>query len=232
MGELKGKSPWLLAYGLIGPFAARLKAVLEEEAQFYRLIREVLVANLYNHPANICIEVGRQNTPHQVRPSFADLEQALPAVVQVTTLGQSEGPSSGENEPRPISSGSGAIIDARLAFLVSGGTGSGKTTLLSTLLEIVEPSQRILLVEDSAELRPRHPHVVRLEARPANLEGAGQVTLRDLVRQALRMRPDRVIVGVETARGRKVMAGSCNARPFLAFCPIAGAEPTPHPNMH
>ena len=66
-----------LAYGLIGPFAARLKAVLEEEAQFYRLIREVLVANLYNHPANICIEVGRQNTPHQVRPSFADLEQAL-----------------------------------------------------------------------------------------------------------------------------------------------------------
>ena len=54
-----------------------LKAVLEEEAQFYRLIREVLVANLHNHPANICIEVGRQNTPHQVRPSFADLEQAL-----------------------------------------------------------------------------------------------------------------------------------------------------------
>jgi chemotaxis protein MotA len=66
-----------LAYGLIGPFAARLKTVLEEEAQFYRLIREVLVANLHNHPANICIEVGRQNTPHQVRPSFADLEQAL-----------------------------------------------------------------------------------------------------------------------------------------------------------
>ena len=77
-----------------------------------------------------------------------------------------------------------AIVDARLAFLVSGGTGSGKTTLLSTLLEVVDPSQRILLVEDSAELRPRHPHVVRLEARPANLEGAGQVTLRDLVRQA------------------------------------------------
>lgn len=66
-----------LAYGLVGPFAARLKTVLEEEAQFYRLIREVLVANLHNHPPNICIEVGRQNTPHQVRPSFADLEQAL-----------------------------------------------------------------------------------------------------------------------------------------------------------
>lgn len=96
-----------------------------------------------------------------------------------------------------------AIVAARLAFLVSGGTGSGKTTLLSTLLEVVDPTQRILLVEDSAELRPRHPHVVRLEARPPNLEGAGQVTLRDLVRQALRMRPDRVVVG--EVRGAEVV---------------------------
>lgn len=96
-----------------------------------------------------------------------------------------------------------AIVDARLAFLVSGGTGSGKTTLLATLLELVDPGQRILLVEDSAELLPRHPHVVRLEARPANLEGAGLVTLRDLVRQALRMRPDRVVVG--EVRGAEVV---------------------------
>lgn len=96
-----------------------------------------------------------------------------------------------------------AIIEARLAFLVSGGTGSGKTTLLATLLEVVDPAQRVLVVEDSAELRPRHPHLIRLEARPANLEGAGQVTLRDLVRQALRMRPDRVVVG--EVRGAEVV---------------------------
>jgi pilus assembly protein CpaF len=96
-----------------------------------------------------------------------------------------------------------AIVDARLAFLVSGGTGSGKTTLLATLLALADPAHRILLVEDSAELRPQHPHVVRLESRPANLEGAGLVTLRDLVRQALRMRPDRLVVG--EVRGAEVV---------------------------
>ena len=66
-----------LAYGIMGPFAARVKSVVEEDAHFYQLIREVLVANLHRHPANICIEVGRQNTPHHVRPSFGDLEEAL-----------------------------------------------------------------------------------------------------------------------------------------------------------
>ncbi|WP_157859350.1 TadA family conjugal transfer-associated ATPase, partial [Streptomyces pathocidini] len=84
-----------------------------------------------------------------------------------------------------------AMLEARLSFLISGGTGSGKTTLLSTLLGLVGLDERIVLAEDSAELRPNHPHVVRLEARPANQEGTGRVTLRDLVRQALRMRPDR-----------------------------------------
>lgn len=88
-----------------------------------------------------------------------------------------------------------AMLDARLSFVVSGGTGSGKTTLLSTLLGLVGREERIVLAEDSAELRPDHPHVVRLETRPANQEGRGQVTLRDLVRQALRMRPDRLVVG-------------------------------------
>ena len=82
-----------------------------------------------------------------------------------------------------------AVVAARLAFLVSGGTGAGKTTVLAALLSAVEPHERIVSVEDAEELRPRHPHVVRLVARPANIEGAGGVTLRDLVRQALRMRP-------------------------------------------
>ncbi|MEE1930273.1 TadA family conjugal transfer-associated ATPase [Streptomyces sp. TRM 70351] len=88
-----------------------------------------------------------------------------------------------------------AVLDARLSFLVSGGTGSGKTTLLSALLGLVGRHERVVVAEDSAELRPDHPHVVRLEARPPNQEGAGLVTLRDLVRQALRMRPDRLVVG-------------------------------------
>lgn len=69
-----------LAYGLVGPFAAKLKAVVEEDGHFYQLIREVLVANLYNHATNICIEVGRQNTPGHNRPSFSELEEALKEV--------------------------------------------------------------------------------------------------------------------------------------------------------
>lgn len=87
------------------------------------------------------------------------------------------------------------VLAARLALLVSGGTGTGKTTILSALLSAVDPRERIVCVEDAEELRPRHPHVVRLVSRPANIEGAGGVVLRDLVRQALRMRPDRLVVG-------------------------------------
>jgi pilus assembly protein CpaF len=95
------------------------------------------------------------------------------------------------------------LIDSRAAFLVTGGTGSGKTTLLATMLGLVDPGERLVVVEDSSELRPDHPHVVGLEARPANVEGSGTVTLRDLVRQALRMRPDRLIVG--EVRGAEVV---------------------------
>jgi pilus assembly protein CpaF len=85
------------------------------------------------------------------------------------------------------------LVSAKLAFLVSGGTGSGKTTLLAALLALVPPTERIVIVEDSRELAPNHPHVVRLEGRPANAELAGAVTLTQLVRQSLRMRPDRLV---------------------------------------
>ncbi len=95
------------------------------------------------------------------------------------------------------------VIEARLAFLVSGGTGSGKTTLLAAMLGEVDPGERLVVVEDATELRPAHPHVVGLEARPPNIEGAGAIDLRTLVRQALRMRPDRLVVG--EVRGAEVV---------------------------
>ncbi|MBN9736297.1 MULTISPECIES: TadA family conjugal transfer-associated ATPase [unclassified Pseudonocardia] len=95
-----------------------------------------------------------------------------------------------------------AIVAARLAVLVAGGTGSGKTTVLNALLGAVAPGERLITVEDAEELRPRHPHVVRLVARPPNIEGSGGVALRELVRQALRMRPDRLVVG--EVRGAEV----------------------------
>ncbi|MFC4058596.1 TadA family conjugal transfer-associated ATPase [Planomonospora corallina] len=115
----------------------------------------------------------------------------LPALVEAGTIRQ---------DTVPVLT---AMVESRLAFLVSGGTGTGKTTLLSALLSLAGEGERLLLVEDSAELRPAHPHVVRLEARPANIEGVGGVGLRDLVRQALRMRPDRLVVG--EVRGAEVV---------------------------
>ncbi|GAA4569579.1 TadA family conjugal transfer-associated ATPase [Micromonospora coerulea] len=104
--------------------------------------------------------------------------------------------------PRPVAPVLAAIVAARLAYLVTG-TGSGKTTLLNTLLGLVPATERIVLVEDAAELRPVHPHVLGLQARTANVEGAGTVGLSDLVRQALRMRPDRLVVG--ECRGGEVV---------------------------
>src|SRR5205085_3891490 len=88
-----------------------------------------------------------------------------------------------------------ACIQARLNLLISGGTGSGKTTLLNGLSAYIGHRERIATIEDAAELRMQQPHVARMETRPANIEGMGEVTTRDLVRNALRMRPDRIIVG-------------------------------------
>ena len=95
------------------------------------------------------------------------------------------------------------IVARRRPFLITGGTGTGKTTLLGCLLSLVPTRERVVIVEDSTELAPDHPHVVRLQARRANVEGAGAVVLADLVRQALRMRPDRLVVG--EVRGAEVV---------------------------
>jgi pilus assembly protein CpaF len=94
------------------------------------------------------------------------------------------------------------MVERRLSFLISGATGSGKTTLLATLLGLCSPVERLVLIEDASELNPVHPHVVSLEARHGNLEGGGAVDLGELVRQSLRMRPDRLVVG--ECRGAEV----------------------------
>jgi pilus assembly protein CpaF len=110
---------------------------------------------------------------------------------------------SGGAVPGPLAELLTAVVAARLAYVVTGGTGTGKTTVMAALLGLVPPEERIVIVEDAAELRPVHPHVVGLVARGANVEDSGAITLRDLVRQALRMRPDRLVVG--ECRGAEVV---------------------------
>ena len=95
------------------------------------------------------------------------------------------------------------IIRARKSFLVSGGTGTGKTTLLSAMLEMTEVTERILILEDTHELRINHPHVVQMQSKLANSDGAGEWSLQDLIRQALRMRPTRIVMG--EVRGREII---------------------------
>ena len=114
-----------------------------------------------------------------------------------------EGLVAGSGLPSSVADLLRALVFARLAAVISGGTGTGKTTLLGAMLSAVPAGQRLVLVEDAAELAPVHPHVIRLQARPPNVEGAGTVTLRDLVRQALRMRPDRLVLG--EVRGAEVV---------------------------
>ncbi len=94
------------------------------------------------------------------------------------------------------------LIRCRVPFVISGGTGSGKTTLLAAMLALVPAEERIVVVEDARELAPNHPHCIRLEARPPNTEGVGAIALTALVRQALRMRPDRIVLG--EARGAEL----------------------------
>ncbi len=94
-------------------------------------------------------------------------------------------------------------VRSHRSILISGGTGSGKTTLLNALSAFIDPEERVITIEDAAELRLRQPHVVRLESRPPSVEGRGEITIRDLLRNALRMRPDRIVIG--EVRGREAL---------------------------
>jgi len=105
--------------------------------------------------------------------------------------------------PREIAIVFEAAVKSRLNILISGGTGSGKTTMLNVLSSFIPDDQRIVTIEDSAELQLQQPHVIRLETRPPNIEGKGEVTQYDLLRNSLRMRPDRVILG--EVRGREAL---------------------------
>lgn len=104
--------------------------------------------------------------------------------------------------PDPIRPLVDALIDKRANVIISGATGSGKTTLLAAILSEIPASERILIIEESAELRPKHPHVVHLQVRRANVQGVGEISMSDLVRAALRMRPDRIVLG--ECRGAEV----------------------------
>ena len=122
------------------------------------------------------------------------------------------------------------LVAGRLSLVITGGTGTGKTTLLGALLDLVPPDQRIVVAEDAAEVRTHHRHVVRLEARTVNVEGAGAVSLRDLVRQALRMRPDRLmgeeIERDETSSGvtHAAVAADVEARTCAAWATVKASS--------
>ncbi len=114
---------------------------------------------------------------------------------------------------------------ARLNILISGGTGSGKTTLLNAMSQLIDHGERIVTIEDAAELQLQQPHVVRLETRPANLEGGGEITMRDLLKNALRMRPDRIILGEVRGSEAVDMLQAMNTGHEGSMCTIHANRP-------
>ena len=114
---------------------------------------------------------------------------------------------------------------SRLNILISGGTGSGKTTLLNALSQLIDQNERIVTIEDAAELQLQQPHVVRLETRPANLEGVGQITMRDLLRNSLRMRPDRIILGEVRGEEAVDMLQAMNTGHDGSMCTVHANRP-------
>ena len=114
---------------------------------------------------------------------------------------------------------------ARLNILISGGTGSGKTTLLNAMSQLIDHGERIVTIEDAAELQLQQPHVVRLETRPSNLEGEGEITMRDLVKNALRMRPDRIILGEVRGHEAVDMLQAMNTGHDGSMCTVHANRP-------
>jgi pilus assembly protein CpaF len=139
---------------------------------------------------------------HAVLPPLADRASISIRVPRHRAWSLADLVASGVLSPR-LHDELAALVCGRVSFLISGGTGSGKTTLLNSLLAEVHDAERIVIVEDTRELAPRHPHVVSLQTRSPNIERAGEVTMQDLVRQTLRMRPDRIVVG--EVRGAEVI---------------------------
>jgi pilus assembly protein CpaF len=126
---------------------------------------------------------------------------------------------------RPLVDFLARAVRARANLLVCGGAGSGKTTMLNALSSFIDPAERVVTIEDAAELRLRQPHVVRLEARPPNLEGRGEVTIRRLVRNALRMRPDRIVVGEVRGAEALDMLSALNTGHDGSLCTIHAGSP-------
>ncbi len=126
---------------------------------------------------------------------------------------------------RPLHDVLAAAVRARCNVLVSGGTGSGKTTTLNALSSFVGAGERIVTIEDTAELRLQQPHVVRLEARPPSVEGRGEVTIRQLVRNALRMRPDRIVVGEVRGAEALDMLGAMGSGHDGSLCTVHAGSP-------
>jgi pilus assembly protein CpaF len=117
-------------------------------------------------------------------------------------------------------------VRERRSILISGGTGSGKTTLLNAISAFIAPGERVVTIEDAAELRLRQPHVVRLESRPAGVEGSGEVTTRDLLRNALRMRPDRIVIGEVRGAEALDLLTALNTGHDGALCTVHANSPT------
>jgi pilus assembly protein CpaF len=125
-------------------------------------------------------------------------------------------------------------VAAKKNIVIAGGTGSGKTTLLNVLSAAIPPGERIVTIEDSAELRLEQPHVVSLETRPPNMEGKGEYSIRDLVKNALRMRPDRIVVGECRGGGCAWLSAGMFVEAAFASCPQlckTGAKGRSAPNL-